>query len=160
MPEQSRFLRGLVTWVGYRQAAVLYDRDRRFGGQTKFSTGKMLKFAMDGITSFSGYPLRLASHLGFLLSIATMLFMVGLIVYKMAGGTGVIQGWTSLIVTVLFLGGLQLMAIGVVGEYMGRVYEEVKRRPLYLVEAELNVAPRARQSETSSTLAFDESGHP
>jgi polyisoprenyl-phosphate glycosyltransferase len=120
----------------------------------------MLKFAMDGITSFSGYPLRLAAHLGFLLSLATMSFMVGLIVYKMAGGTGVIQGWTSLIVTVLFLGGLQLMAIGVVGEYMGRVYEEVKRRPLYLVDAELNVAPRATPSQTSATVVFDESGRP
>jgi glycosyltransferase involved in cell wall biosynthesis len=141
MPEQSRFLRGLVTWIGFKQTAVPYDRDRRFGGRSKFSTGKMVKFAMDGITSFSGRPLRLASLLGLLISMATLLFMLGLIVYKLAGGTGVIQGWTSLIVAVLFLGGLQLMAIGIVGEYIGRIYEEVKGRPLYLIDQQLNVSP-------------------
>jgi polyisoprenyl-phosphate glycosyltransferase len=143
MPEQSRFLRGLVTWIGFKQAAVPYDRDRRFGGRSKFSTGKMVKFAMDGITSFSGRPLRLASLLGLLISMATLLFMLGLIAYKLAGGTGVIQGWTSLIVAVLFLGGLQLMAIGIVGEYIGRIYEEVKGRPLYLIDQQLNVSPTA-----------------
>src|SRR5207245_1274230 len=110
-----------VTWVGYNQTPVMYDRDRRFGGHTKFSTGRMMKFAIDGITSFSSQPLRVASHLGLLSAVASLVFMLVLLVYKLAGGSGFIQGWTSLIVTVLFLGGLQLVAIGVLGEYIGRI---------------------------------------
>jgi dolichol-phosphate mannosyltransferase len=151
LPEQSRFLRGLVTWVGYNQAAVLYDRDKRYRGETKFSTARMMKFAIDGITSFSSHPLRLASHLGLLISMATLLFMLGLIIYKLSGGTGVIQGWTSLIVAVLFLGGLQLMAIGVLGEYIGRIYEEVKGRPLYLVADALNLSAADQEPEPVRT---------
>jgi glycosyltransferase involved in cell wall biosynthesis len=156
--EQSRFIRGLVTWIGYNQAAVEYDRGRRIGGHSKFSTTKMMTFAIDGITSFSSRPLRLASQLGLLISAATLLFMVGLIVYKLSGGTGVIQGWTSLIVAVLFLGGLQLMAIGIVGEYIGRIYEEVKGRPLYIVDAELNLSSTITEAEAVRTHAVDRSG--
>jgi dolichol-phosphate mannosyltransferase len=140
MQEHSRFLRGLVTWVGYNQTPVLYDRDRRYGGTTKFSTAKMMKFAIDGITSFSSQPLRLASHLGLIIAAASLVFMLGLMAYKLSGGTGLVPGWTSLIVTVLFLGGLQLLAIGVVGEYIGRIHEEVKGRPMYLVKERINLS--------------------
>lgn len=155
MPEQSRFLRGLVTWTGYTQTSILYDRERRFGGHTKFSTTRMMTFAIDGITSFSSRPLRLASHLGLLISAAMLMAMVGLIVYKLAGGTGVIQGWTSLIVAVLFIGGLQLMAIGVVGEYIGRIYEEVKGRPLYLIDSALNLPANIAEREPARVGAAD-----
>ena len=139
LQEQSRFVRGLVTWVGYNQAPVFYDRDRRHGGETKYPLSKMVKFALDGITGFSSQPLRLASHAGLFFAAASLALMVALTVYKLAGGTGLIPGWTSLAVAVLFLGGLQLVAIGILGEYIGRIYEETKRRPLYLVRESRNL---------------------
>jgi dolichol-phosphate mannosyltransferase len=94
----------------------------------------MLKFALDGITGFSSQPLRLASHAGLFFAAGSIALMVLLTIYKIAGGSGLIPGWTSLAVAVLFLGGLQLLAIGILGEYIGRIYEEAKRRPLYLVK--------------------------
>jgi len=133
LQEKSRFVRGLVTWVGYNQAPVMYDRDRRFGGTTKYPIGKMMKFALDGITGFSSQPLRLASHAGLLFATASMALMVALTAYRFAGGKGLVPGWTSLAVAVLFLGGLQLLAIGILGEYVGRIHEETKQRPLYLI---------------------------
>lgn len=142
LQEHGRFIRGLVTWVGYNQTPILYDRDRRYGGTTKYPLAKMMKFALDGITGFSSEPLRLASHLGLLLAIGSLGLMLSLTLYKLAGGTGIIPGWTSLAVAVLFLGGVQLLAIGVLGEYIGRIYEEVKRRPLYLVRDSVNIPPR------------------
>jgi dolichol-phosphate mannosyltransferase len=141
--EHSPFVRGLVTWVGYRQVGVQYDREPRYKGQTKFSTAKMMSFALDGITSFSSRPLRLASHLGLFFAAVSLMLMVSLVVYKLTGGTGVIQGWTSLIVAVMFLGGLNLIAIGLLGEYVGRIYDQVKGRPLYLVKERLNVGDAA-----------------
>lgn len=144
LQEQSRFVRGLVTWVGYNQAPVLYDRNRRYGGTTKYPIAKMMKFALDGITGFSSQPLRLASHVGLFLALASLALMVVLTIYKIAGGQGIIPGWTSLAVAVLFLGGVQLLAIGILGEYIGRIYEEVKRRPLYLVQ---DVVDPARHSK-------------
>jgi dolichol-phosphate mannosyltransferase len=143
LQEQSRFIRGLVTWVGYNQTPVLYDRDRRYGGATKFSLGKMMKFALDGITGFSSQPLRLASHAGVLLAAASLALMVGLTIFKISGGHGLVPGWTSLAVAVLFLGGVQLIAIGILGEYIGRIYEEAKRRPLYIVSDTANVVDTA-----------------
>jgi glycosyltransferase involved in cell wall biosynthesis len=134
LQEQSRFVRGLITWVGYNQTPVLYDRDRRYGGETKYSIGKMMTFALDGITGFSSQPLRLASHLGLLFAGASLALMIGLMIFKVAGGHGLVPGWTSLAVAVLFLGGVQLLAIGILGEYVGRIYEEAKQRPLYLVK--------------------------
>jgi dolichol-phosphate mannosyltransferase len=139
LQEHSRFLRGLVTWVGYNQTAVLYDRAARSSGSTKFSTAKMLSFAFDGITSFSSQPLRIASQLGFFFSSLSLVVMFFLVYYALSGGPGLVQGWTSLIVSVLFLGGVQLIAIGLLGEYIGRIYEEVKQRPLYVVKDRLNL---------------------
>jgi glycosyltransferase involved in cell wall biosynthesis len=127
---------------------VLYDRDRRFGGQTKFSIGKMMVFAFDGITSMSIQPLRLASHVGLALSVLSFAGMVAVIVYKLSGGAGLIPGWTSLFVAALFLGGIQLMALGLLGEYIGRIHDEVNQRPMYLVRDLVNMdqpsAPTAR----------------
>ena len=136
--EYNPFIRGLVTWVGYSQTGVLYDREPRYKGRTKFSTARMISFALDGITSFSSRPLRLAAHIGLFFAGASLLLMSGLIVYKVSGGTHLVPGWTSLIVSVLFLGGLNLTAIGLLGEYIGRVYDQVKGRPLYLVKDRLN----------------------
>jgi polyisoprenyl-phosphate glycosyltransferase len=157
--ERNRFIRGLVTWVGYNQIPVLYDRDPRFAGVTKFSTAKMVKFAIDGITSFSSRPLRLASHLGVFFAALSLASMIGLIAYKLLGGTGLVQGWTSLIVVVLFLGGLNLLAIGVVGEYIGRIYEQTQGRPLYLVKDWVNGATAERFDVPEMAAQGPVSGH-
>jgi len=146
LQEQNRFVRGLVTWVGYNQTPLLYDRDRRYGGDSKYSVGKMMKFALDGITGFSSQPLRLASHVGLLCAAASLALVIGLTIFKVAGGTGLVPGWTSLAVAVLFLGGLQLLAIGILGEYVGRIYEEAKHRPLYLVKDSANLTDPSRGS--------------
>ena len=146
LQETSRFVRGLVTWIGYNQTPVMYDRDRRYGGHTKYPIAKMMKFALDGITGFSSQPLRLASHAGALFSAASLALMVGLTLYKLGGGQGLVPGWTSLAVAVLFLGGLQLLAVGILGEYVGRIYEEAKRRPLYLVKETANLTAPAESS--------------
>jgi glycosyltransferase involved in cell wall biosynthesis len=143
LQEQHRFVRGMVTWVGYNQAPVLYDRAPRTGGASNYPLRKMIRFALDGLTGFSSEPLRLVTLAGAAIATGSFGLMVGLTLYKLAGGQGLIQGWTSLAVAVLFLGGVQLLAIGVLGEYIGRIYEEVKRRPLYLVRDSVNLdAPR------------------
>jgi polyisoprenyl-phosphate glycosyltransferase len=151
--ERHRFIRGLVTWIGYNQTAVLYDRDRRYGGATKFSIGRMLAFAFDGITSLSIRPLRLASHLGLLLSVTSIGAMVVVMIYRLAGGAGLIQGWTSLIAAMLFLGGVQLLALGVMGEYIGRIHDEVKQRPAYLVRDRINIALPADKTRVSEHVS-------
>src|SRR5580698_6270802 len=135
LPERHRFLRGMVSWVGYNQIALEYDRDVRHSGKTKYSLGKMMRFAVDGITSFSDVPLRFASYLGFIVSAIAFLYAIVIVVDKtfalhIAGYT---PDWASTIVAVTFLGGVQLMSLGILGEYLGRVYDEVKGRPLYLI---------------------------
>jgi dolichol-phosphate mannosyltransferase len=134
-PERHRFLRGMVSWVGFNQTAVEYDRDIRYAGTTKYPLTKMLRFAMDGITSFSDIPLRFASYLGFTVSAAAFLYALVVISFKLFSlkPPAYTPGWASTIVAVLFLGGVQLMSLGILGEYLGRVYDEVKGRPLYLI---------------------------
>jgi dolichol-phosphate mannosyltransferase len=134
-PERHRFLRGMVSWVGFNQAAVEYDRDARYAGTTKYPFPKMLRFAMDGITSFSDIPLRFASYFGFTVSAVAFIYALIVIGYKLFSlrPPGYTPGWASTIVAVLFLGGVQLMSLGILGEYLGRVYDEVKGRPLYLI---------------------------
>jgi len=130
--ERTRFLRGLVSWMGYKNISVTYVADERFAGQSKYSFTKMLSFAFAGITSFSSFPLYLSTFLGF--SVAIVSFFYGAYaIYTKFFTSDVIPGWTSVLLSVLFLGGVQLIAIGVLGEYLSRVYEEVKQRPLYLV---------------------------
>ena len=130
--ERHRFLRGLVSWVGYPQIGVEYDRDERFSGRTKYPLRKMLRFAIDGITSFSDVPLRFASYLGFVVSIVAFIVAVAEILIKLFTGYNY-PGYTSTIFAILFLGGVQLIAIGTLGEYIGRIYDQVKGRPLYLI---------------------------
>ncbi|HVR46352.1 MAG TPA: glycosyltransferase family 2 protein [Candidatus Binatia bacterium] len=134
-PERHRFLRGMVSWVGFNQVAIEYDRDERHTGQTKYPLPKMMRFAMDGITSFSDIPLRFASYFGFTVSAIAFIYALIVIAFKLFSlkPPGYTPGWASTIVTVLFLGGVQLMSLGILGEYLGRVYDEVKGRPLYLI---------------------------
>jgi glycosyltransferase involved in cell wall biosynthesis len=129
--ERHRFIRGLVSWVGFNQTGVEYDRDARFSGETKYPFSKMLKFAIDGITAFSEIPLRFASYLGFITSTFAFIYAVIVLILKFTGYNE--PGYTSTILTVLFLGGVQLIGIGILGEYVGRIYDEIKARPLYLV---------------------------
>lgn len=133
--ERHRFLRGMVSWVGYNQTGVEYDREERLSGTTKYPLRKMLTFAIDGITSFSDVPLRFASYLGFVVSTAAFIYAVIIILFKAFhfGTPEYARGWASTMVVILFLGGVQLMGIGILGEYLGRIYDEVKARPLYLI---------------------------
>jgi dolichol-phosphate mannosyltransferase len=136
--EQHRFVRGLVWWVGFRQTAVGYERPARFAGETKYPVGKMLGFAIDGITSFSTVPLRMATWLGVAAGVMAM-GGVGWALYSKFFGSGVVRGWTTIMILVGLGSSAQLLMTGILGEYVGRIYEEVKRRPLYVVEAEINL---------------------
>ncbi len=133
--ERHRFLRGLVSWAGYNQTGIEYDRDERTSGETKYPLRKMLRFALDGITSFSDVPLRFASYLGFTVSSAAFVYALVIILARIihVGTPEYTRGWASTMVVILFLGGVQLIGIGILGEYLGRIYDEVKARPLYLI---------------------------
>ncbi len=137
MRERNRFLRGMTVWVGYRQAAVPYTRDRRYAGETKYTIPKMLRFSADAISSFSDRPLQLATLLGFLISTLAFIAIPVVIVLRILGSY--LPGFSSLTIAVLLLGGIQLIAIGIIGEYVGRIYDEVKGRPLYLVRSRVNI---------------------
>jgi len=137
--EQHRFVRGMVAWVGFRQTAVYYERPARFAGETKYPLRKMLRFAVDGITSFSTVPLRMAIWLGVLAGVIAMAGGVWA-VYEKLFGTGVVQGWTTIMILVGLGSSAQLLMTGILGEYVGRIYEEVKRRPLYVVAEEVNIS--------------------
>jgi len=132
MPERDRFLRGMVSWLGFSQIGVPYYRGARTAGETKFTPFRMLRFAADAIFSFSVIPLRMATWTGFFAS-GLAIFGVLYTMYERLLGNGVVKGWTSTVIAVLFLGGVQLIALGIIGEYVGRIYGESKRRPLYLV---------------------------
>jgi dolichol-phosphate mannosyltransferase len=134
-PERHRFLRGMVSWVGYNQTGVEYDRDERQSGTTKYPLAKMIRFAIDGITSFSDIPLRFASYFGFAVSAIAFLYAIYVIVAKLfrVNPLAYTPGWASTIVAVAFLGGVQLISLGILGEYLGRIYDQVKGRPLYLI---------------------------
>ena len=136
MREQDRFVRGLVSWIGFRQAGVEYQREPRFAGETKYPFRRMLKFALDGITSFSTVPLRLATWLGYLASVFAFLYLLSVFVQKLLGHT--VQGWATIMVAMLFLGGVQLICLGIMGEYIGRIFTEIKQRPLYVIEEFVN----------------------
>jgi dolichol-phosphate mannosyltransferase len=137
MRERSRFLRGMTVWVGYRQAAVPYNRDPRYAGETKYTLGRMLRFSLDAISSFSHRPLQLATLLGFLISTLAFIAIPVVIVLRILGSY--LPGFGSITIAVLLLGGIQLIAIGIIGEYVGRIYDEVKGRPLYLVRSRVNI---------------------
>lgn len=132
MPERHRFIRGMVSWVGFRQTAIPYDRPERFAGTTKYPLRKMLRFAADGILSFSIKPLQLSIALG-LIAAALALVGIAYALFMRIFTSTWVEGWTGLMIAVLFMGGVQLLCLGILGEYVGRIYSEVKRRPLYVV---------------------------
>jgi polyisoprenyl-phosphate glycosyltransferase len=145
MRERNRFLRGMTVWVGYTQTAVPYRRDPRYAGTTKYTVPKMLRFSLDAISSFSHRPLQLATLLGFLISTLAFVAIPVVVVLRILGSY--LPGFGSITIAVLLLGGIQLIAIGIIGEYVGRIYDEVKDRPLYLVRSRLNAPdPQAEES--------------
>lgn len=133
LPEKHRFLRGMVSWVGFRQIGVVYRRHPRYAGNTKFTLRKMVKFATDAITSFSYVPLQLATWAGFAIAGLGLLAIIIVIVGRLSGAAE-FRGQATTLVSVLFLGGIQLVCLGILGEYLGRIYDEVKGRPLYLIQ--------------------------
>jgi glycosyltransferase involved in cell wall biosynthesis len=146
LKERHRFVRGMVAWVGFKQTATYYDREARFAGETKYPLSKMLRFAIDGITSFSTVPLRFATWLGVLAGLSAVVIALWAIYIKLFV-TGVVQGWTTIMILVALGTSAQLLMIGVLGEYVGRIYEEVKRRPLYLIGEEINLAQPGTSSK-------------
>jgi polyisoprenyl-phosphate glycosyltransferase len=132
LPEQARFIRGMVAWIGFRQVPFLYDRAERYAGETGYPLAKMIRFALDAVTGFSTAPLRFASHVGLGLVGATLV-LLAYILFAFATGQA-IQGWTSLMLVVVVLGTVQMFVLGMIGEYLGRLYIESKRRPLYIVQ--------------------------
>src|SRR5690348_5890031 len=132
MPEQARFIRGMVAWIGFKQVPFAYDRQERFAGETKYPLRKMVRFALDALTGFSSAPLKLASLAGFALSIGSVLLIL-FIAYSWLSGRS-IQGWTSLMLVVVVLGAVQMFVLALMGEYIGRLYNEAKHRPLYVVQ--------------------------
>lgn len=148
LPERTRFMKGLFAWVGYKQTSVLFDREPRHSGRTTWNYWKLWNFALDGIISFSFLPLKVWSYVGVTVSIISLLYALMLVLRTLIFGVDV-PGYASLMVAILFLGGIQLITLGVLGEYLGRVYEEVKGRPLYLVREEygFKVSP-AKSNET------------
>lgn len=133
MPEQNKFLRGQIAWLGFRQSEVLFDRDERRFGKTGYTLGKMVKFAMDGITSFSDKPLQLVTKIGFSISFLSFIIILYAI-YSHYILNQTITGWTSLIISSMFIGGVQLISIGIIGEYISRINKNVMNRPLYIIE--------------------------
>ena len=131
LPEQARFIRGMVAWIGFRQVPFLYDRAERHAGESKYPLGKMIRFALDAVTGFSTAPLRFASHVGLALTGASLLLFVYIAIGFFTGSA--VQGWTSTMLVVVLLGAVQMFVLGMIGEYLGRLYVESKRRPLYLV---------------------------
>lgn len=139
MKENSRFVRGMVSWVGFKQVPIEYERDERFAGETKYPLKKMIKFASDGIISFSAKPIKLVGTFGlFCVGISLIIFLYAIII-RITNSAKVISGWASIITAVTFLGGVQMLSISVLGEYIGRIYDESKGRPLYVIEKEINI---------------------
>jgi dolichol-phosphate mannosyltransferase len=141
LKERHRFVRGMVAWVGFRQTAAYYDREARFAGETKYPLRKMIRFAVDGITSFSTVPLRFATWLGVFAGLVAVIIALWAVYIKLFV-SGAVQGWTTIMILVALGTSAQLLMIGILGEYIGRIYEEVKRRPLYLVAEEINLEQR------------------
>ncbi|MBU2751108.1 MULTISPECIES: glycosyltransferase family 2 protein [Acidithiobacillus] len=134
LPERRRFMKGLFAWVGFRTTEVYYHREPRYAGKSTWNYWRLWNFAVEGVTSFSQVPLQLASHLGLAVSVFAFLYAIYLLIGTMVYGNPV-KGYPSMMVTLLFLGGVQLIALGVIGEYLGRIYEETKGRPVYLVRS-------------------------
>jgi len=139
LPERSRFLRGLVAWGGFPADHVYFEREKRFAGTTHYTLSKMVNFAMEGITSFSIKPLRLASYLGFITAFVGFLGIIYAVLGKILLPSYWVTGWTAIFVGIMFMGGIQLLTVGIIGEYMGKIYQEVQGRPRFLIKEKVNL---------------------
>ncbi|MGW8446244.1 glycosyltransferase family 2 protein [Bacillus wiedmannii] len=146
MTERNRFIRGMMSWVGFRQTYVEYERDERFAGETKYPLKKMIKFASDGIIAFSTKPLRIVMTLGLLSVLISIIVLLYTITVKIIG-TGTQTGWAFIMVAITFFSGIQLLGLGIVGQYIARIYDESKNRPIYIVKETINI----EQEETTQT---------
>lgn len=136
--EHSRFMRGMTSWVGFKQTAVLFDRQERKFGKTNYPLRKMLKLSMDALTSFSYIPLKIATYLGFTIALLSIFGIIYAIIRKEFFSHEVVSGWTFLAIAILFLGSIQLFVLGIIGEYIGRIYTETQGRPLYVIKDKIN----------------------
>lgn len=142
LPERSRYVRGLMSWVGFKQTAIEFERSERFAGETKYPLKKMLKLAMDGIMSFSYKPLKFASYLGSMISFLSFLYLIFVLLQKIFFPESAQSGWASTIAVSLFFNGIILLMLGIIGEYIGRIYDEAKGRPLYIISELKNMENR------------------
>ena len=133
LPEKNRYIRGLVSWVGFKQIPVEYVREERYAGETKYPLRKLISLAFDGITSFSYKPLKIATFIGFLMSISSFLFIL-YVLYDRFFANQIVAGWASTVAIILLTQGIVLMILGMMGEYIGRIYMELKNRPIYIVQ--------------------------
>lgn len=134
LKERDKYIRGLISWMGFKQVPIYYDRNPRFAGETKYPLRKMIKFALTGIFYFSDKPLKMVTTLGFLTTIIGLGLILYVIIQKLVNPSQVISGWASTMITIIFLGGIQLITLGVIGKYIGNIFDEVKERPEYIVE--------------------------
>jgi len=140
LPERNKYIRGLISWIGFKQTAFRYARNPRFAGKTKYRPSRMLKLATDGLFSFSRKPLRLAVRTGLFSVVVALALAVWVVVIRLTAGSDTAAGWASIVVVTVFLGGVQLLSIGVLGEYIGSIFDETKRRPDYVVAETLNLS--------------------
>ena len=149
MPERNRFIRGLRAWAGFKQIGLSYERHSRAGGEIKHTLSSLMGLALDGLFSFSTVPLRLASYLGFFVSGVALLGVIFTFAQRIfhewfaSIGLGPVPGFATIVISILFLGGVQLICIGILGEYLGRIFDEVKRRPTWLISKGVGVTPQA-----------------
>jgi len=132
--ERNRYVRGLISWLGFKQTAIEFEREERFAGETKYPLKKMLKLALDGITTFSYKPLKLASYIGTLISLGSFVYLIYVLIQRIFFPETVQPGWASILAVSLFFNGITLLMLGIIGEYIGRIYDEVKERPLYIIK--------------------------
>ena len=156
LKEKDRFVRGLVSWMGFNQIGVEYEREERHAGETKYPLGKMLKFAVDGITSFSSVPLKLASWMGYLASAFAFIYMLSVFVQKWLGYT--VEGWATIMVAMMFVSGVQLICLGIMGEYIGRIFNEIKPRPIYVLQEVRRGAPLATRGTQERAVGVESAG--
>jgi polyisoprenyl-phosphate glycosyltransferase len=157
MPERSRFVRGMVSWVGFKQFALPYKRAERFAGTSKYPLRKMVAFATDGVLSFSLKPLQLSIGLGMLVAGLAIAWLFYALYVRVFTNTVLVDGWTSLMIAILFIGGVQLICVGILGEYVGRIYNESKNRPLYVVDTYLGFGDRGPAFSRSPVVRLRES---
>jgi len=149
MREENRYIRGIVSWIGFPQSGLLYERDRRYAGKTTYTFKKMIKLAIDGLVGFSDKPLKITAYLGFFITFISFLLVLKIVIDKIINPQLSISGWASLMVTLIFLGGIQMISIGIIGLYLGRQYSEVKRRPIYVVSETYGIKNNVNDSEYS-----------